>query len=66
MNRHSYRDRRLRKRNFRSLWICRLNAKARQLGLNYHSFIKEKVHINRKIFSQLVLYDPVIFQNEKI
>ena len=57
-------DRRLRKRRYRSLWICRINAKVRQFGFNYHSFLsKNKFHkkLNRKIFAQFALQDPRIF-----
>lgn len=56
-------DRRLRKRNFRSVWIGRINANVRSLGLNYHSFIhqQQKKKINRKILAQLALYDPSFF-----
>nr|YP_009518951.1 ribosomal protein L20 [Boodleopsis pusilla]AYC64867.1 ribosomal protein L20 [Boodleopsis pusilla] len=57
-------DRRLRKREYRNLWICRMNAKVRQLGLNYHSFLYKNTFsqkLNRKIFSQLTIQDPCLF-----
>ena len=57
-------DRRLRKRQYRNLWICRINAKVRQLGLDYHSFIyknKFSQKLNRKTYAQLILQDPQIF-----
>jgi len=56
--RNSFVDRRQRKRNFRSIWISRINAKVRQFGCNYNSFIFDKKNsINRKTYSQLFLYD---------
>lgn len=51
---HSFIDRRLRQRSFRSLWICRINGNRRQCGLNYRS---SKSVLNRKILAQLVLYE---------
>lgn len=57
-------DRRLRKRQYRNLWICRINAKVRQLGFDYHSFISKNKFpqkLNRKIFAQLTLQDATIF-----
>ena len=50
--------RRLRKRHFRSIWISRINAKVRQFGSNYCSFVYKNPKFNRKIFAQLVLHDP--------
>lgn len=55
---NSFCSRRLRKRYFRKIWISRINARMRQLGLNYNSFIKNK-KINRKILSQLAIYDQL-------
>nr|YP_009519055.1 ribosomal protein L20 [Callipsygma wilsonis]AYC65026.1 ribosomal protein L20 [Callipsygma wilsonis] len=66
MEKHSYKGRCLKKRKFRSLWICRLNARMRLLGKNYHSFIKKNKNINRKIYAQLIFYDSLIFKNDKI
>nr|BBN51434.1 50S ribosomal protein L20 [Halimeda borneensis] len=54
---NSFRGRRLRKRYFRKIWISRINAKVRQFGLNYNSFINQNKKINRKIFAQLAIYD---------
>nr|AYC64432.1 ribosomal protein L20 [Pseudochlorodesmis sp. HV01306b] len=57
-------DRRLRKRQYRNLWICRLNAKVRQLGGDYHSFLSKhpfSQKLNRKILAQLTLQDPPLF-----
>jgi large subunit ribosomal protein L20 len=59
---YAYRDRRNRKRFFRSLWIQRINAAARQHGLTYSRFIyelkKANVKIDRKILSDLVIRNP--------
>lgn len=49
--------RRLRKRHFRGIWISRINAKVRQFGLNYCSFVYKNPNFNRKIFAQLALHD---------
>ena len=63
--RYSYRDRLTRKRNFRSLWIIRINAMVKSLGLNYNQFMhnitKAQILINRKTLSQLAIYDSTIF-----
>nr|AYC64767.1 ribosomal protein L20 [Boodleopsis sp. FL1161] len=56
--------RRLFKRDYRSLWICRTNAKVRELGFNYHIFSAKKKFaqlVNRKTLAQLVIQDPQIF-----
>ncbi|HPG28071.1 MAG TPA: 50S ribosomal protein L20, partial [Myxococcota bacterium] len=57
-----YRDRRQRKRDFRGLWIARINAAARQHGLSYSRFVSglkaEGVEIDRKVLAQLALEDP--------
>ncbi|MFQ6115980.1 MAG: 50S ribosomal protein L20 [bacterium] len=59
---YAYRDRRQRKREFRKLWITRINAAVRQEGMNYSSFInglkKNNVHINRKILADMAVHDP--------
>ena len=64
---YSYRDRRTKKRTFRSLWILRLNNALRQNGLKYNSFIKklkdQKVEIDRKIMSQLAISNPETFKS---
>ncbi|MBI2252891.1 MAG: 50S ribosomal protein L20 [Armatimonadetes bacterium] len=58
---YSYRDRRTKKRNFRALWITRINAASRKLGLTYNNFIsglkKSGVQVNRKILSTLANTD---------
>lgn len=61
--RNGFVDRRLRKRDLRSVWIGRINANVRSFGLNYHSFTYQQKNkkINRKIFAQLALYDPSFF-----
>lgn len=63
--RYAYRDRRVRKREFRKLWIVRINAAIRPYGLNYSKFIhllsKNKIQINRKILADLAVVDPVAF-----
>jgi large subunit ribosomal protein L20 len=56
-----YRDRRTRKRDFRSLWISRINAAARLNGMSYSTFIsglrKADVEINRKVLADIALHD---------
>lgn len=60
--RNAYRDRRKRKRDFRRLWITRINAAARQHGMSYSQFIgnlkKANIQINRKMLSQMAILDP--------
>ena len=61
----AYRDRRTKKRNFRRLWIVRINAAARQNGLTYNRLInglaKAKCEMNRKMLADLAVKDPVAF-----
>lgn len=63
---YSYRDRKRRGRDFRRLWIIRINAAARANGLSYNEFIsglkKANVEINRKVLSELAINDPTAFQ----
>ncbi|RMF97743.1 MAG: 50S ribosomal protein L20 [Candidatus Schekmanbacteria bacterium] len=58
----SYRDRRRKKRDFRSLWIIRINAAARQNGLTYGRLIcglkKSNIDINRKMLAHIAVNDP--------
>ncbi|HHY05021.1 MAG TPA: 50S ribosomal protein L20 [Thermoanaerobacterales bacterium] len=58
---HSYRGRKLRKRDFRKLWIARINAAARSNGMSYSKFIyglkKAGVQINRKMLSEIAIND---------
>ncbi len=63
--RYAYRDRRRRKRDFRQLWIVRINAAARQHDLSYSRFMsglrKAGVEINRKMLADLAVRDPAAF-----
>ena len=58
----AFRDRRVRKRSFRRLWIIRLNAACRERGLRYSEFIagllKSGLGLNRKILSEMAIHDP--------
>ncbi|UCG53660.1 MAG: 50S ribosomal protein L20 [Candidatus Latescibacterota bacterium] len=64
---YSYRDRRQRKRDFRKLWIARINAAARLNGLSYNRFIsglkKADVNINRKMLAEMAVNDQDGFKN---
>jgi len=61
----AYRDRRQRKRNFRSLWIVRINAAARQNGISYNRLIeglrKSGCELNRKMLADLAVREPAAF-----
>ncbi|MGF1539256.1 MAG: 50S ribosomal protein L20 [Pleurocapsa sp.] len=63
--RNAYRDRRKRKRDFRRLWITRINAAARQNGISYSKLTgqlkKANVGLNRKMLAQLAMVDPQAF-----
>ncbi len=63
---HAYRDRRIKKREFRSLWIQIINAKARELGLSYSALIKRftdaKIDLNRKMLADLAEHEPQAFE----
>jgi len=63
---YAYRDRRARKRNFRSLWIQRINAAARTHGLTYGRLIdgltKSGVEIDRKVLADLAVHEPSTFE----
>jgi large subunit ribosomal protein L20 len=65
--RYAYRDRRTRKRDFRKLWIQRINAAARAEGLSYSRFIaglrQAEVDIDRKVLADLAVRDPEAFRN---
>jgi large subunit ribosomal protein L20 len=60
--RYAYRDRRRRKRDFRRLWITRINAAARVHGMSYSRLIgqlkKADIEINRKMLAQMAILDP--------
>jgi large subunit ribosomal protein L20 len=62
---YAYRDRRTKKRTFRSLWIVRLNAALRENGEKYSTFIKKlvdkKIEIDRKVLSEMAASDPKEF-----
>jgi large subunit ribosomal protein L20 len=62
---YAYRDRRNRKREFRRLWNVRINAAAREQGLNYSLFInglkKAGVEVNRKMLAELAMFDTPAF-----
>ena len=62
---YAYRDRRQRKRQFRQLWIARINAAARQNGMSYSRFInglkKASVEIDRKILADIAVHDKAAF-----
>ena len=64
---YSYRDRRTKKRNFRSLWIQRINAGARELGLTYSKLINglkvNGIHLDRKVLAEIVANEPEAFEN---
>ncbi|MDR2766368.1 MAG: 50S ribosomal protein L20 [Holosporaceae bacterium] len=62
---YAYRDRRNRKRDFRRLWIIRINAAVREYGLKYSQFIRglsqANISLDRKILSELAVNDKVAF-----
>jgi large subunit ribosomal protein L20 len=59
---YAFRDRKVRKRKFRQLWIIRINAACRQRGINYSDFMhglkKANVMLNRKSLSEIAISDP--------
>jgi len=64
---YQYRDRRNRKRDFRRLWIARINAASRTHGLSYSRFMgglkKQGVDVNRKMLAQIAIDDPQAFSD---
>lgn len=62
---YAYRDRRQRKRQFRALWIARINAGARENGMSYSVFMnglkKASIEIDRKILSDIAIFDKAAF-----
>ncbi len=64
---YAYRDRRVRKRNFRSLWIQRINAGAREHGLTYSQFMsgmkRAGIELDRKVLSDLAVREPAAFKS---
>ena len=63
---YAYRDRKVKKRSFRALWIQRINAAVRPFGMTYSVFInglsKSGVVVDRKVLSDLAIHEPVAFQ----
>ena len=63
---HMYKSRKQRKRDYRALWIQRINAAARALGISYSKLIgkldKAGVKLNRKMMADIAISDPVAFQ----
>ena len=63
---YQYRDRRVLKRNMRSLWIVRINAAVRELGLSYSKFMnmlkKADIQVNRKMLAELAVNEPDAFK----
>jgi len=62
---YAYRDRRRKKRDFRRLWIIRINAGARRLGMKYSTFMaglkKADIGLDRKVLADLAVVDPAAF-----
>lgn len=63
---YAYRDRKTKKRNFRGLWIMRINAAARQHGMSYSKFMGKvkaaDIQLNRKVLADLAMNDPEAFK----
>ena len=63
---YAYRDRKAKKRNFRALWIQRINAAAREQGMSYSQFMGKlhanNVELNRKVLADLAMNNPEAFQ----
>lgn len=63
---YAYRDRRTKKRNFRSLWIARINAGAREHGMSYSQFMgkvkSNNIQLNRKVLADLAMNNPTAFK----
>lgn len=63
---YAYRDRRVRRREFRRLWIIRINAAAREVGLSYSRLMdglkKAGIELDRKVLADLAIFDNVSFQ----
>ncbi len=62
---YAFRDRRVRKRDFRKLWIIRINAAARERGLRYSELMsglkKAHIELDRKMLSEMAIHDPAAF-----
>lgn len=63
---YAYRDRKVKKREFRSLWIVRINAACRENGISYSQFMgklnNSKLEINRKVLADIAMNDPAAFK----
>ena len=63
---YAYRDRKVRKREFRKLWIARINAASRQFGMSYSAFMyaltKNNIQLNRKVLADLAANEPEAFK----
>ncbi|MFK7796447.1 MAG: 50S ribosomal protein L20 [Aureispira sp.] len=63
---YAYRDRKQKKRNFRSLWITRINAAAREHGMSYskfmHALSNQGIELNRKVLADLAMNEPQAFK----
>ncbi|GEO03667.1 50S ribosomal protein L20 [Adhaeribacter aerolatus] len=63
---YAYRDRKAKKRDFRGLWIQRINAGAREYGLSYSQFMgglkKANINLNRKVLADLAMNNPAAFK----
>ncbi|MFA4851480.1 MAG: 50S ribosomal protein L20 [Bacteroidales bacterium] len=63
---YAYRDRRTKKRNFRGLWIIRINAGVREFGMSYSEFMgkihEKNITINRKVLADLAMNNPEAFK----
>ena len=66
---HAYRDRKMKKRNYRALWIVRINAAARQHGVSYSQLInlldKKGVVLNRKLLANIAVENPSVFAEDR-
>ena len=62
---YAYRDRRQRKRQFHSLWIARINAAAREVGMTYSTFMnglkRAAIDVDRRVLADLAVHDPAAF-----
>jgi large subunit ribosomal protein L20 len=62
---YQYRDRRQRKRQFRSLWIARINAAAREAGMTYSTFMnglkRAAIDVDRRVLADIAVHDPAAF-----
>ncbi|GAB2199431.1 50S ribosomal protein L20 [Sessilibacter sp. MAH4] len=62
---YAYRDRRVKKRNFRALWITRINAQSRALGMSYSRLIaglkKANIELDRRVLADLAIHDKATF-----